>query len=506
MRTLLIDNFDSYTYNIWQLLSEVNGEEPTVVYNNAFNYNWDELLKNYPPFDNIVISPGPGSPDVYADFGICADAILRSDLPVLGVCLGHQGIAHHFGGVVNRAKVPMHGRLSSISHTNEGLFYNIPQETKVVRYHSLVVENDALPSELVATAWTADDIIMGLKHVSKPIHGVQFHPESISTECGRQIFTNFKDLTERYHFDLKQEKLKVDNKDMSSSENYQKTKHHTNKVESTQKQNVVDTNSVINSRKRHIYIAKQRFPVEVNVKSVFEELYGDSSASFWLDSSSFGPIQGRSDNSTPLSFFGDLDSSDESYAIEYHGSNRLTKRMTKGLTENYNQNIFEYLDNQLEENKNVADVVHFYEGQDGNSERPIFLKNSGIDLPFNLTSAYFGFLGYETRHEAAEILTQPYSSPYERYNFSATHSEDFQSSKWKDNMSHPMAFFMRPSEYVVYDHKENAVYVVSTTDPNLDEVCAEGSNGYINREREREGVSAAVTAITAATVTAAMIG
>mmetsp|Transcript_27830 Transcript_27830/g.26656 ORF Transcript_27830/g.26656 Transcript_27830/m.26656 type:complete len:967 (-) Transcript_27830:71-2971(-) len=465
MRTLLIDNFDSYTYNIWQLLSEVNGEEPIVVYNNAFNYDWEELLRSVQPFDNIVLSPGPGSPDIHADFGLCKDAILQSNLPVLGVCLGHQGIAHHFGGVVKRAKTPMHGRLSTIKHTNEGLFYDIPQDSKVVRYHSLIVEPD-MPSELQATAWTDDGIVMGLKHVSKPIHGVQFHPESISTECGRQIFTNFKHLTEEYHSDTR-----VASNSKDSDQNIHHSKNNVImdvndaeiiKIASTENKDKLEQKKLnYNDRQiRNVFIAKKQFPKDVNVKEIFTELYGESSASFWLDSSSAGPVQGRIDASSPLSYFGDLDSSVESYAIEYEGYNKIKKRM-KNRIENYDQNIFEYLDEQLENNKKVTDFIHLYDDSLYKYEK-ITTNSSQLNIPFDITSAYFGFLGYETRHEATEILTRPYVSTHDTYDLSAPHSEGFKGSKWLGKLAHPSAFFMKPMQYVVYDHKEHSIFVVST--------------------------------------------
>ena len=466
MRTLLIDNFDSYTYNIWQLLSEVNGEEPLVVYNNAFNYDWDELLLQLPKFDNIVISPGPGSPDVTADFGICRDAILRSNLPVLGVCLGHQGIAYSFGGVVNRAKVPMHGRLSAVSHTNEGLFQNIPQETNVVRYHSLVVENETLPPELRVTAWTSDNVIMGLQHISKPIYGVQFHPESVCTDCGKQLFTNFKELSEKYHKEQQKLIFPVGNV-IGNTDSIDVKKILIEEVQKNAAERVV--------KKKHICIVKKKYDCKVDIESIFKELYGSSTASFWLDSSSSGPVQGRSDNSTPLSFFGDLDSSSTSHAIEYYGSNRLVKRTGQSkATESYTSNIFEYMDKQLENSKNNTEVIHFYEDLGLNSGMKTFQTNENndknednqniFDIPFNVTSAYFGFLGYEARHEATEILTLPYKNTYEKYNLSATHREGFKSSKWANKLSHPMALFMYPSQYVVFNHVENAVFVVSDVD------------------------------------------
>lgn len=452
MRTLLIDNFDSYTYNIWQLLSEVNDEEPIVVYNNAFNYNWDQLLLELPKFDDIVISPGPGSPDVFSDFGICSDAILRSNLPVLGVCLGHQGIANSFGGIVHRAKTPMHGRLSSISHSNEGLFRNIPQDSKVVRYHSLTVDIDSLPPELRVTAWTADNVIMGLEHVSKPIYGVQFHPESISTACGKQLFSNFKGISKKFNHEILLER---------SKNSWYSLRDRNNKKENVQ---MTGTST---KHDRNIIIARKKFSSPVDLKPIFREIYGDSSASFWLDSSSSGPVQGRSDKTTPLSIFGDLDSSRTAYAVEYHGSNLLTKRSTgQNTVENINMNIYQYLDAELEKSKAVADIIHYCEELGPDSGPRIFEQNlqSGKNLPFNMTSAYFGFLGYEARHEATEILTRPYRDTYEKYDLSATHRGGFESSKWVGNLTHPMAFFMHPTQYVVYDHADNSVYVVSVAE------------------------------------------
>jgi para-aminobenzoate synthetase len=485
MRTLLIDNFDSYTYNIWQLLSEVNGEEPIVVYNNAFNYNWDELLLKVPEFDNIVLSPGPGSPDIFSDFGICSDAILRSNMPVLGVCLGHQGIANSFGGIVHRAKTPMHGRLSSISHSNEGLFRNIPQDSKVVRYHSLTVDSDSLPPELRATAWTADNVMMGLEHVSKPIYGVQFHPESISTACGKQLFSNFRDITEKFHHDVLMNKKESSLDVKSSGINMKKSK------------NIPMTGTSI-KHDRNIIITRKRFSTPVDVKSVFREIYGESSASFWLDSSSSGPVQGRSDKTTPLSIFGDLDSSETAYAVEYHGSNQLTKRSPRQrVIERFNMNIFQYLDAELEKSKALADVIHYCEEPGPDAGSRIFQQNlqSGQNLPFNMTSAYFGFLGYEARHEATEILTRPYKDTYEKYDLAATHRGGFESSKWVENLTHPMAFFMHPTQYVVFDHADNSVYVVS---------LAEEGTGIDSGKISSLGLLDKITSIISTTAAASM--
>ncbi|WP_202637924.1 aminodeoxychorismate synthase component I [Bailinhaonella thermotolerans] len=187
MRTLLIDNYDSFTYNLYQLLGEVTGRAPTVLRN-------DEELPARPAaeFDAVVISPGPGRPDRGRDMGGSARAIRASGLPVLGVCLGHQGIAHLLGGTVDLAPEPMHGRSSLVYHTGGGLFAGLPSPFSVVRYHSLTVTR--LSGALEPVAWTEDGVLMALRHRTAPLWGVQFHPESISSEYGRQLLANFRDL------------------------------------------------------------------------------------------------------------------------------------------------------------------------------------------------------------------------------------------------------------------------------------------------------------------------
>jgi len=189
MRTLLIDNYDSFTFNLFHLLGEVNGNEPIVVRNDELA--WEELAALR--VDNIVISPGPGRPEHERDVGVSLDALQRSAVPVLGVCLGHQALAHITGGAVEYAPEVMHGRLSAIHHDGRGLFDGVPQGFAAVRYHSLAV--GAVPTALRVTAWTADRVVMGLEHRTRPLWGVQFHPESISTEHGRTIVRNFRDLT-----------------------------------------------------------------------------------------------------------------------------------------------------------------------------------------------------------------------------------------------------------------------------------------------------------------------
>jgi anthranilate synthase component 2 len=184
---LLIDNYDSFTYNLWHYLGEL-GAEVMVKRNDVITV--DEALALRP--QGIVISPGPSDPD---RAGICLDLVRAAgDLPILGVCLGHQVIGQVFGGRVVRAAQPMHGKLSAIRHGGSGVFAGLPNPFEATRYHSLVVDRAGWPNSLTITAETADGTVMGLQHRERPVHGVQFHPESIASEHGHLILKNFLEL------------------------------------------------------------------------------------------------------------------------------------------------------------------------------------------------------------------------------------------------------------------------------------------------------------------------
>lgn len=187
---LLIDNYDSFTYNLVHYLGEL-GADVQVRRNDALTV--DEAMALRP--DGIVLSPGPCDPD---RAGICLpliDAAAKARLPLMGVCLGHQSIGQAFGGRVIRAPVPMHGKVDNIRHEGRGVLARLPSPFRATRYHSLIVERDTLPACLEVTGETADGLIMALAHRELPIHGVQFHPESIESEHGHQILRNFLDLT-----------------------------------------------------------------------------------------------------------------------------------------------------------------------------------------------------------------------------------------------------------------------------------------------------------------------
>src|SRR6185437_10972930 len=185
-RVVVIDNYDSFVYNLVQYLGEL-GAEPVVVRNDATDLDGLFALKP----NGLLVSPGPGRPE---DAGISSDAIgafAERGLPVLGVCLGHQCIGALYGGAVVRAPEIMHGKTSSIHHSNSGVFTGLPEPFDATRYHSLVVDEHSVPEVLEITAWTESGTVMGLRHRELPIEGVQFHPESILTRVGHELLGNY---------------------------------------------------------------------------------------------------------------------------------------------------------------------------------------------------------------------------------------------------------------------------------------------------------------------------
>ena len=211
MNVLIIDNYDSFTFNLYQYIGEIlqtmdDDKQANVIVkrNNEISLADVQAMN----LDRIIISPGPGSPDDPDYFGICAEVIevMGKTTPLLGVCLGMQGIAHVFGGDVIRASVPMHGKVSAIRHDGAGIYNDLPQHLEIMRYHSLMVQADTLPNCLTVTAVVANDEhndldltesalagdeIMGVQHKDYPIQGVQFHPESFATEGAKRLLTNF---------------------------------------------------------------------------------------------------------------------------------------------------------------------------------------------------------------------------------------------------------------------------------------------------------------------------
>ena len=289
MKTLIIDNYDSFTFNLYQLVGEITGTEPIVVKNDGMA--WEDLLLQ--DFDSVIISPGPGHPEKERDFGLSRRAIQELRVPILGVCLGHQGIGHLFGGTVQHAPEPMHGRLSYVYHDESELFAGITNPFRAVRYHSLTC-TDPLPSCLVKTAWTEDGIIMGLSHRTLPIWGVQFHPESISTEHGRTILKNFARLAAQ--------------------------------------------NGSTDYRRNKLFV--RRIPVKVDAANLFTQLFAGEETAFWLDSSLC------SDGLARFSVCGGASSS-QSETVRYYAHEGELEVRHGGTASVSHEDIFSYLKREI---------------------------------------------------------------------------------------------------------------------------------------------------------------
>ncbi len=345
MKSLLIDNYDSFTYNLFQLLSEANGEEPVIVRNDEMS--WDEMVASR-DFDNIVISPGPGNPEREADFGVCAEAIRRAEVPLLGVCLGHQGLCAAYGAKVVHAPEAMHGRLSAVTHEDGGLFAGLPREFQVVRYHSLCVED--LPDELEPTAWTTDGILMAVAHREKPQWGLQFHPESICTDYGRAMLGRFRDLTAESR-GRRDAPVRLD--------------------ESVPRPRGAGPDLELRVR---------RLDTAYDTERAFHHLYGSSEAAFWLDSSM---LDGRA----RFSFIGD-DSGPLGSTVSYDVTSGELTVTAAGQSRVLNESVFDYLSREMRRLRYLSD-----------------------DLPFDFNCGFAGYLGYELKADIegsdAHVSTMP---------------------------------------------------------------------------------------------------
>lgn len=401
MKTLLIDNYDSFTFNLYQLIAEVNRVPPVVVRNDSAP--WSEIRQL--DFDNIVVSPGPGRPERPQDFGICADAIRESHVPILGVCLGHQGIGHLFGGKVDYAARVMHGRPSLVHHTGQDIFKGIPSPFTAIRYHSLHVTE--LPDELEKLAWTEDGILMGLRHRTRRIWGVQFHPESICSEHGHQLLENFRSLTAEF---LKQNPPRRRVTDTGATKKCPDRYNIVPQGRSAAWDPVNQGRGVIDGRPFKIF--HRRIPMHLNAEQVFMNFYAHSTPNFWLDSAL---VRGFS----RFSYMGDA-SGPHAEFVSYSLPERRVTVTRHGRVEVLGESIFTYLDRMLRE-RHVAT-----EG-----------------LPFDFNLGYAGYLGYELKADCG--ATAAHRAPT------------------------PDAAFVFADRIIAFDHEENIAYLVCLDDEGHDD-------------------------------------
>ena len=340
MKTLLVDNHDSYTYNVFHLLAAASGEEPMVVNNDAVS--WRVLTRM--DFDAIVLSPGPGHPSRWHDFGVCSDILRKSEVPVFGICLGHQGIGNLLEGTVNRAPMAMHGRLSRVMHEGKGLFKDVPQGFSVVRYHSLAITSPPGPEGSIC-AWSDDGVVMGVEHTKRPIWGVQFHPESISTEYGLKIAQNFFELAAQHR-------------------RAERPAGRATIAPRSARRAPAPASAAGGELELRMRTIEGQAPTEY----VYERLFADAETSFWLDSADAPTWLAQ------CSYMGTTAGADRCFVTYDVDSGELAVDRAGAQTVEH-KSIFDYLDREL---KRIA------------VEPP-----EGVDR--GLVGGYVGYLGYELK-------------------------------------------------------------------------------------------------------------
>jgi para-aminobenzoate synthetase len=341
VKTLLVDNHDSYTYNVFHLLAAASGEEPMVVNNDAVS--WRVLTRM--DFDAIVLSPGPGHPSRWHDFGVCSDILRHSEIPVFGICLGHQGIGNLLEGTVNRAPMAMHGRLSRVMHEGKGLFKGVPQGFSVVRYHSLAITTPPGPEGSIV-AWSDDGVVMGVEHTKRPIWGVQFHPESISTEYGLKIAQNFFELAAEHRREGERPSGRATIAPRSSRR----------------------PPAAQNAERGELELRMRTIQGQAPTEHVYERLFADAETSFWLDSADAPTWLAQ------CSYMGTTAGADRCF-VTYDVDSGEVQVDRGGVHTVEHKSIFDFLDREL---KRIA------------VEPP-----EGVDR--GLVGGYVGYLGYELK-------------------------------------------------------------------------------------------------------------
>lgn len=353
MKVMIVDNKDSFTFNLCQLVAKVAACEPLVVENSEAG--WRDLVATH-GIGAIIISPGPGTPERLADFGICRDVITGTSLPLLGVCLGHQGLGCAYGAQVVRAPRPMHGRISRVTHDGSAIFEGIPRSFDAVRYHSLCLREGSIPPCLKLAALSSDGVPMAVRHSDRPQFGVQFHPESVSAEYGERLVRNF----------LRIASSEGGNQRDSGRSRRERSRPARNRRTPTE---------------HEFRVVSQPLDGWVEPQAAFERLFARSERSFWLDSSAVVPGYSR------FSIMGDATGPGAEVLLYATGDRTLeTYRGAK-----YRNRRIESLVPELR--RRLA--------------RPVRLDDS---LPFHFQTGLVGYLGYEMRNEFGSLTRR--SSPW----------------------------------------------------------------------------------------------
>ncbi|KAF9925659.1 hypothetical protein FBU30_004610 [Linnemannia zychae] len=504
LRTLIVDNYDSYTFNLLQLFDEDQLRNVVVIHNDQFEWSHFEQ-KILPYFDQIILSPGPGRPERAQDFGICTQILQTSHIPVFGVCLGHQGLGWTHGATVTYGPEPVHGQIANIKHNNTGIFKGIPQDFEAVRYHSLVVQENELPDTLVATAWChsiplipannlssgssgsvnisnidrshESKVIMGLRHKTLPHHGVQFHPESICTQYGKRMMANFFHISFEFYSNL----------DQLNSISFTIPEH-------IQRLSVVPTEPTIIPTISSPATKKQTSQYNLLIRALDPSIFPDPekvfsslfltgprsrAASWWLDSARQPHPMSR------FSFMGGVETRSK------HGQN-LQERLVPGSAQaviqystlhkevfvrRYQDLIPESL-KRIKLDKNPTEqgssssfwdwisnvmagfgknnVITTVEGPNG--------EPSDFDsVPFDFFAGMIGYLGYEMKRESLE----GYHTPIEQECRCIGHTETKGPCNC-DCVKQPDASFVLATQAVVFDHVDKQVYVLGIVNNQRD--------------------------------------
>ncbi|PSK98779.1 para-aminobenzoate synthetase [Murinocardiopsis flavida] len=419
MRVLLVDNHDSYTYNLFQLIASVLGAEPVVYTNDAPELGRLDSVG----FDAIVVSPGPGRPQKPRDLGGVPRLLAGSPVPVLGVCLGHQAIAHLAGAPVVAADTPRHGHLSTVRHTGTGLFADVPPDFTAVRYHSLCVR-EPLPEDLRATAWAEDGVVMALEHRTLPRWGVQFHPESVAGEHGRTLVANFAALASRSRRAVTETRRTGHGGTASETMAHPPGSGQGTGDLGTDERAMSETPE---APPRPQYgragggrdapgpaagfaaggaVEVAGLPFAVDCERAFAHLYGAREYAFWLDSSRVaGPAR--------FSFLGDASGPSGEVLTYRVGDGAVSVRPTGGAPLREDGTIFDALRRRL----------------------PGAAAATETGLPFDFAGGYVGYFGYELKADCGAAAAYTAETPD--------------------------AVWLRCDRFVAVDHAENRTYAVA---------------------------------------------